>query len=181
MKKFIQRIVQRTCGREVSGMKRIFINMFALLLLVFLTTIDVVNAGGNFVTPMLEPIACNYEFAAFPSRLKEYELYPWELLKNKDFRTAYYKILGTKNDKWLRLKGPGIMSKHVVINQQSFVMTDSCKTHECGEFNIVILYEPDRKISYGLLREDGKLSFLGEPSACYQQALQNLELGNKAH
>lgn len=162
-------------------MKRIFRNMFAVLCLAFLTAVDVVKAEESFAIQMQEPITCSYEFAAFPARLKAYEQYRWDLLKRRDFRTSYYKLLGSsRNERWLKLTGLSNMSKYVVINQLGLVMTDSCKMHECGTHNIVILYDPAHKNSYGMLREEENVSFLGNPSLCYQQALQNLELGNKA-
>lgn len=168
-------------GREDSRVKETIQNAVAVSFLVFLTMVGVVKAGENSAALMHEPTGCNYEFTAFPERLKAYEQYRWDLLKRSDFRTAYNRMLGAnKHEKWLRLSGLGNMSKHVVINQRSLVMTDSCKMHDCGTHNIVVLYDPDSMIAYGMLRNDREITYLGNPSLCHQQALKNLALGNIA-
>lgn len=154
-------------------MQKTITNMIAVFGLVLFTVAGATEQSTAL--PSIERDVCRYEISVFPMKLKEYEIYPWELVKRKDFRAAYNKMLGAhRTEKWLQLSGPSGRSRHVVVNQQSLIMAKSCKQHQCDTHDIVILYNPDLNISYGLLREGGEEIWLGNPSDCYQQAIKKL-------
>lgn len=104
------------------------------------------------------------------------EPYPWELLKDRKFRNAYYAMLGKKTDeKWLStLSGPAESAKKVTILNVEYLFIHSCKPHDCDSHNIVIIYSPTSFSIYGKLVEEGVISKLGNPSTEISAALDRL-------
>jgi inhibitor of lysozyme (Ivy) len=102
--------------------------------------------------------------------------YPWDLLKDRKFRDAYYTMLGKKrSEKWLSaLSGPSEPAKKITISDTEYLFVHSCKAHECDSHNIVIIYSPTLLRMYGKLGEDGALSTLGKPSTEISATLDKL-------
>jgi hypothetical protein len=90
----------------------------------------------------------------------------WDLLKEKQFRSAYYATLGAKrSEKWIaKLFGPSQQTTHEVVGQIEYVFADSCKPHYCDTDNLVIAYAPAGKAVFVKLVEEGNATWLGNPS-----------------
>jgi hypothetical protein len=104
------------------------------------------------------------------------EPYPWELIKDRTFRESYHKILGEKvHEKWLStLSGPSTPAQKVTILGVEYLSLHSCKPHDCGSNNIVIIYSPKPVRIYAKLVEEGAISRLGKPSPEIAAALDRL-------
>jgi hypothetical protein len=103
----------------------------------------------------------------FISTLVLAEQYPWELLKeDSKFRKSYHAMLGKKvHEKWLAtLSGPSTPVTKVTVLDVEYLYLHSCKPHDCGENNIVIIYSPKSLRIYGKLVEQGAITKLGKPS-----------------
>lgn len=104
------------------------------------------------------------------------EPYPWELMKDQQFRKAYHAILGEKaGEKWLStLNGPSTPATRSSILGVEYLVLQLCKPHDCGEHNILIIYSPASHAVYAKLVEEGKASILGKPSGEISSALHRL-------
>jgi hypothetical protein len=62
-------------------------------------------------------------------------LYPWELIKDKNFKDVYVPLIRDEHleEHWLlSLSGPAPKSKQLSIDGRKFVYARSCKQHECN-------------------------------------------------
>lgn len=109
-----------------------------------------------------------------PTQTPDTRKYPWELLKEPQFRSAYFSALGYEPQKkhWLSLIGPGPRSKTIIVNDQVFLYTWSCKQHECDTHEIHLLFDARKATIFGLLVENTSISLLGNPSKCIQKAIE---------
>lgn len=97
----------------------------------------------------------------------------FEMLRERDFRQAYFATLGElKAERWLaELPGPSSGGTDELVDGVQFVFTDSCKPHDCDEENLVIAYARTKKKAYILVKTKGVLRTLGEPSPSIAAAL----------
>jgi hypothetical protein len=81
------------------------------------------------------------------------------------FKSAYYKALGPLvREDWLaKLDGPATPNAKISVAGQQYLFAKSCKNHDCGDNNMVLLYSAPRQVVYGkiLLRRRG--SMIGQP------------------
>lgn len=102
-------------------------------------------------------------------------LYPWELLKDKNFKAVYVALLRHEhlNVRWLSsLNGPAIKNKLLSIEGKELVYAQSCKQHECNTHIIHLLFADQEKRIYGLLIENDSTKWLGNPPRCTKEALE---------
>ena len=107
------------------------------------------------------------EYLSFTKPTQQYDVYPWETLKVDDFRSAYTQMIGRKPlEEWVRsLTGTAANKNRMIMAfKEQFVLITSCKPHMCDESQIIVLYDPVKKKSFGVLAKDGKFEWLGEPS-----------------
>src|SRR4051794_8540291 len=83
------------------------------------------------------------------------QTYPWHMLKDSEFRRAYYAVLGDRvKERWLaRLDGPANPVDERQEGGEKAVLFNACKPHNCDVNNAVILYVPERKKVYVRLFE----------------------------
>ena len=97
------------------------------------------------------------------------EPYPWDMLKDGDFKQAYRAMLGTKAKlRWLaKLDGPANPVERIEVGEdrESFILIKACKPHDCTSHNIVVLYSPNQKVTYAKLVESPGSVLLGRPPA----------------
>jgi Inhibitor of vertebrate lysozyme (Ivy) len=95
------------------------------------------------------------------------EPYPWEMLKDRDFKRAYVSMLGSNAKlRWLaKLDGPANPVEHVKVGTagEDFVVIKACRPHMCNIDNVVILYSPTRRVAYAKLALSSSSAFLGNP------------------
>lgn len=98
------------------------------------------------------------------------------MITNPKFRAAYYKSLGGMlNVPWLaRLDGPTSQSRRVTVVGQPYTLVNSCKTHDCGDNNTVLLYSPGRSVVYGIVYSRGRSVLIGKPPPAVAIELREL-------
>ncbi len=107
------------------------------------------------------------EYVSFPDQYKKYDVYPWETLKDDDFRKSYSVMIHEgKFEDWIKSLSGTAASKNRMIQafKQKFLLIVSCKPHLCDTSQIVVLYDPAKKHTYSLLARDGRFYFFGQPS-----------------
>jgi len=100
---------------------------------------------------------------------------PDELLRNPQFKAAYFSALGPKTkDKWLStLANSGLVRTERVAGDSWQVVTP-CKPHDCGDNNLLLLWAPAKGVVVGKLFERGKTTLLGAPSPVMAAELEQL-------
>ena len=98
----------------------------------------------------------------------------FDLLKRRDFRSAYHGVLGKfKSERWIaELPGPSTEGSKVSADGIELVLADSCKPHDCSDENLIIAYAPERSKIYVLLKTRGKSYVLGGPSSAIKAVLE---------
>jgi hypothetical protein len=124
-------------------------------------TIQIAAGTEKKLSEAREPI----RYVPFPDELKQYEVYPWEILSVPRFKKSYRMIIGSKlGEKWLKLlDGPSNPNKLLATRDGKLVVVKSCKPHWCDTHLIVILYDPVTNQSWGYLRDGGATVWLGNP------------------
>ncbi len=106
------------------------------------------------------------EYVSFPDQYKQYEVYPWETLKVEEFRGAFASMAREgKFEEWVQTLTGTAANKNRMIRafKQQFVLIVACKPHLCDAGQVIVLYDPVRRHAYGLLANDGKFQFFGQP------------------
>jgi len=120
--------------------------------------------NNSRATNMISP-DCKFSKIDFTDEMKKYEVFPWQILKNKEFKTKYYSMLGNRaNVKWLkRLSGPGRTNLLLNTEMGRFVFVSSCMPNSCNTHYIYILYNTIDQNINALLIENEKPVWLGNP------------------
>lgn len=98
------------------------------------------------------------------------------MMANPKFRAAYYKALGRLISlPWLfQLDGPTSPSRRVKVVGQPYTLVNSCKTHDCGDNNTLLLYSPARNLVYGIVYSRGRSILIGMPPPAVAVELRKL-------
>lgn len=107
------------------------------------------------------------EYVPFSDQYKKYDVYPWETFKVEEFQRSFAAMVREgKFEEWVRSLTGTATNKNRMIQafKQQYLLLVSCKPHLCDVSQIVVLYDPVKKHTYGLLANDGKFHFLGQPS-----------------
>ena len=101
---------------------------------------------------------------------------PWDLLQDPKFKSAYYRALGPKvKEGWLAdLDGPATPTTKMNVAGNEYVFAKSCKNHDCGDNNVVLLYSAAQGKVYGKVFERRRASFIGNPSPAVAAELDRL-------
>jgi hypothetical protein len=100
-------------------------------------------------------------------------------MDNPKFRAAYFKALGDRaKTAWLAtLEGPSPETPDVKIAGMTYSVLASCKSHDCYDHNLVVIYSPAKKVVYGKIHEAGKTTWIGSPPAMISKELDRLWTG----
>lgn len=114
--------------------------------------------------------------AASPASSGEPMTNPWDLLKDPKFKSAYYRALGSKvKESWLAdLDGPATPTTKINVAGNEYVFAKSCKNHDCGDNNVVLLYSPAQGKVYGKIFDRRRALLIGAPSAALAAELDRL-------
>ena len=101
---------------------------------------------------------------------------PRDLLKDARFSAAWTKAAGPlARERWIaRLDGPAPELRKASIAGTSYTVGASCKPHDCGENNLVLLYDPAQGGVLGLVHQAGRNTLLGNPSPAMATELEKL-------
>ncbi len=77
--------------------------------------------------------------------------YPWVIEKHKELKELYLKSIGElKNLYWIRnLDVVAPENKSLTIDDKKYVFITFCKPHDCGDNNVVLLFDPEKKEFFG--------------------------------
>jgi Inhibitor of vertebrate lysozyme (Ivy) len=86
------------------------------------------------------------------------------VMKDAAFRAAYVQALGPlKREAWLiDMDGPGTQRLETVAGSRYLLVT-TCKDHDCGANNMVVLYATAPPALYGEVWRGGRLTAIGNP------------------
>lgn len=104
---------------------------------------------------------------------------PVDLLRDAQFRAAYTKALGPlARERWLaRLDGPAPPLRKVTIDGVEYTLAAACKTHDCGDNNMIVLHAPATGTVYGLVQQRGRKTVFGAPPAAVAREIDGLWAG----
>lgn len=150
-------------------MKKIMISIAATMVLLLFGSIDIhaqslkKHPAGKQKSGRSRIVI---EYVSFPEEYKKYEVYPWETVKVDDFQTAYLAMTqGGKFEDWVRSLSGTATGKNRMIRafRERFVLIVCCKPHMCDLSQIIVLYDPVKKKTFGILAVDGTFSWFGKP------------------
>ncbi len=100
---------------------------------------------------------------------------PGELLRNPQFKAAYFSALGPKTkDKWLSTLANSGQVRAEKIAGDTWQVVTPCKPHDCGDNNLLLLWAPAKGVVVGKLFEKGKTTLVGAPSPAMAVELERL-------
>ncbi len=114
--------------------------------------------------------------AAAPASVGEPMINPWDLLQDPKFKPVYYRALGAKvNERWLTdLDGPATPTTKINVAGNEYVFAKSCKNHDCGDNNVVLLYSAAQGKVYGKVFDRRRASLIGNPPPAVAAELDRL-------
>ncbi len=75
---------------------------------------------------------------------------------------------------WVRHgAGPSAPSRVVSHNGGNWVLLNTCKMHDCGDNNLVILFHPPTRDIYGMAQLNKKTVWLGKPNPAQKALLDS--------
>jgi hypothetical protein len=100
----------------------------------------------------------------------------WDYVGDRKFKQLYHKALGSKSKiPWIaRLDGPSSGGKEVSVAGVTYWQIAVCKPHDCADNNLILIYDRNAKIVYGLINERGNQSLFGRPSTTMKAELERL-------
>ena len=138
------------------------------------------NAGGLFATVEGSPKVisalpaalkgkrvrhCDPNRNAVPGAAPAAMMMPPGMLRDAAFKRAYFQALGplAKEDWLARLDGPAqeVAKKQFAGNEYHVVSV--CKTHDCYDNSMVVLYAPASSTIYGTVHQRGRSTLVGAP------------------
>ena len=102
---------------------------------------------------------------------------PTDLLREPRFKAAYLAALGPlAREAWLRtLNGPAPPNRPVQIDGHTYTLAAACKPHDCGDNNLVLLYNPGSGTVHGRVLQQGRrVTLVGNPPPRLATALETL-------
>ena len=156
--------------------------------LVFVLTHDasglfVTLAGGPKTLAMIGPGLqgqrlrhCDPNRNALPGAPAPQWVAPSELLRDPKFKRAYAKALGPLSaEKWLAtLSGPAPEVRSLDVGGRPMRLAAVCKPRDCGDNNLVLLYDAASPAVYGLVYQAGRSTLLGNPPPALRNELDRL-------
>lgn len=104
--------------------------------------------------------------------------YLFDLLKKSSYLNAWNGMLaGEPVPLWVKtyaksFDGPATPSKDVMVSGEPYTLAWVCKTHDCGDRQLYVLFAPGARRAWGLLIDTGdKRSWLGRPDTAIQAAI----------
>jgi hypothetical protein len=98
-----------------------------------------------------------------------------DLLRDPKFKSAYVTSLGPKaKEKWLATMTNSALVRRVTVAGDEFQVATPCKPHDCGEYNLLVLYAPAKGVVYGKLYERGRTTLIGAPNPAMATELERM-------
>lgn len=112
------------------------------------------------------------------SALAAKDVYLFELLKQAPYRAAWTEMLkGEAVPGWVAsyaktFNGPASPVTAVTVGGESDTLAWVCKTHDCRDNQLHVLFAPGGSRAWALLSEDSQQRFLGHPTESVQAVLK---------
>lgn len=102
--------------------------------------------------------------------------HPSELVRDKRFKAAWIKALGPlAGERWLAgLEGPAPEIKREELAGQTWLVAATCKPHDCGDNNAVLVYDEATGRVHGLVVRAGAAGLVGAPPGPLGAELQRI-------
>lgn len=100
-----------------------------------------------------------------------------DLMKQQGYLSAWNAMLVNETvPDWVTrfattLDGPSIPVIEVPVLSEKYTLAFTCKAHDCGDNQVYVLFAPGARDAWGMLIEEGKVRWLGEPDSTVQQAI----------
>jgi hypothetical protein len=101
-----------------------------------------------------------------------------DLLKKPPFLNAWNGMLASESvPAWVKnyaksFNGPATPSKPIAVGGEPYTLAWVCKTHDCGDNQLYVLFAPGARQAWGLMISGGdKRSWLGRPDTAIQAAI----------
>ena len=104
--------------------------------------------------------------------------YLFDVIKKPSYRQAWNAMLAnTGAPQWLIVfgrSGNGVTtpSTSLTIDGARYELGHVCKPHDCGDNQFQVMFTPGGGKAWGLLQENGKFRFFGDPSNAQREALR---------
>jgi hypothetical protein len=114
------------------------------------------GAGGVSLAPPPPPPEPEAPKMRATAELSVDKLATQDVMTDPGFHAAYLAALGpVGQDYWLiEMDGPG-EQKAVTVGGVRYLEVESCKPHDCGDNNMIVIYRPAPRALYGAIRRKG--------------------------
>lgn len=102
--------------------------------------------------------------------------HPADLLRSEAFKSAWLSVLGPlAGERWMAgLEGPAPEIRREQLAGQTWLVAASCKPRDCGDHNLVLVYDELSGQVHALVQQRGQVALLGRPSARLTSELQRI-------
>ena len=98
-----------------------------------------------------------------------------DLLRDAKFKKAYLSALGPKaKEKWLAAMTNSALVRNVAVAGDTYQVATPCKPRDCGDNNLLVLYNASKGTVVGKLYEKGKTTLIGAPSPAIAAELEKM-------
>ncbi len=96
------------------------------------------------------------------------------MLLDRKFKSLYLKTLGPlAKESWLAdLDGPSTETRRVKVGGVEYLLVNCCKSHDCGDNNMVLLYSAPLRKVYGHVHRSGRTTLFGAPTPALARELR---------
>lgn len=126
------------------------------------------------------------QIGEFPEKYKKYDIYPWEMMEDQGFSSAYEEILDDfPADQYLHefvsdLHVVATGNRFVSTSQGPFIFSVGCMAHACPEARVLVLYDPNRNSAWAYaydLGVHGRFKvWLGQPNDRIKKLIDDLDI-----
>jgi inhibitor of lysozyme (Ivy) len=104
----------------------------------------------------------------------------FDLLEKDSYLKAWNAMLaGATVPPWVKnyaksFDGPANPSKDIAVGGETYTLAWVCKTHDCGDNQVYVLFAPGARQAWGLLLSPGdKRTWLGAPDPAIKAAIES--------
>jgi len=109
------------------------------------------------------------------------DLYLFDLLHRPQYRRAYNAMLGTSPSvpKWIARysktgDGPSQPAQDLKVDGDTYLLADVCKTHDCDDHKLQVIFAPDGQQAWGRTLENGSMTWISYPSPGVRKAVERI-------
>jgi hypothetical protein len=119
--------------------------------------------------------------AFLPAIASAADTYLFDLLRRPQYRRSYNTMLSTApaTPKWVAyysktLDGPSQPAQNLKVDGDTYLLADVCKTHDCDDHKLQVVFAPDGRQAWGRTLENGSTTWIGSPSPGVRKAVERI-------